>query len=558
MVCTAKDLLEWKDFPKGLRVLLLEKDVNYAAEIRSKLEEMDYMVSVFCNADEALSVVLSKSEAFHVAIVEVNAIDCDGDFMFLQMAKGLPTIMTASIQCLTTMMKCITLGAIEVLNKPISEDKLRNIWQHVVHKAYNAGESIATESPRLIKEPMIRMVKDEEKLDDELLEDLPCMSDDHCDDEQDRSSGNDKYPAPSTPQLKQVRLLDDGSCHDRTNWSTEKDSASGERCEESKSIETSCCNAVPVMPTEADQPMHENIVKEENDSADGCKSESNTSPHHKNRPETDSHGGRTQIKTKPSETRSPCGAKTNREKMKVDWTSDLHRNFVQAVEQLGVDQAIPSRILELMKVEGLTRHNVASHLQQKYRMHQRHALPKREERRISVRTKDTTQNSYYYQNRPIMAYPAPYHSNQTHLVANQAAYPMWVQPGSHMASHQAWGPPGPSYQTWPWKSYTAMQAEAWGCPVMAPLHGSYSCGSYPYYPQNVSGIHGVAGDSGPSMLPNSHYDHHLADEVVDKIVKEAISKPWLPLPLGLKPPSTESVLSELSKQGISNIPPPSH
>lgn len=36
---------------------------------------------------------------------------------------------------------------------------------------------------------------------------------------------------------------------------------------------------------------------------------------------------------------------------------------MHAVEQLGVDQAIPSRILELMKVEGLTRHNVASHLQ---------------------------------------------------------------------------------------------------------------------------------------------------------------------------------------------------
>jgi len=47
----------------------------------------------------------------------------------------------------------------------------------------------------------------------------------------------------------------------------------------------------------------------------------------------------------------------------VDWTQELHKKFVHAVEQLGVDHAIPSRILELMKVEGLTRHNVASHLQ---------------------------------------------------------------------------------------------------------------------------------------------------------------------------------------------------
>ncbi|GJR93738.1 transcription activator GLK1-like protein isoform X2, partial [Tanacetum coccineum] len=39
----------------------------------------------------------------------------------------------------------------------------------------------------------------------------------------------------------------------------------------------------------------------------------------------------------------------------VDWTRDLHRRFVQAVEQLGVDKAIPSRILEIMGIGCLTR-----------------------------------------------------------------------------------------------------------------------------------------------------------------------------------------------------------
>ena len=51
--------------------------------------------------------------------------------------------------------------------------------------------------------------------------------------------------------------------------------------------------------------------------------------------------------------------------MKVDWTPELHERFVHVVEQLGVDKAIPSRILELMGVNCLTRHNVASHLQVK-------------------------------------------------------------------------------------------------------------------------------------------------------------------------------------------------
>lgn len=46
-----------------------------------------------------------------------------------------------------------------------------------------------------------------------------------------------------------------------------------------------------------------------------------------------------------------------------------------------------------------------------------------------------------------------------------------------------------------------------------------------------------------------------AEEAVDNAVKEAISKPWLPLPIGLKPPSIDSVLAELSRQGINSIPP---
>lgn len=42
MVCTANDLQQWKDFPKGLKVLLLEGDNASAAETRAKLEAMDY------------------------------------------------------------------------------------------------------------------------------------------------------------------------------------------------------------------------------------------------------------------------------------------------------------------------------------------------------------------------------------------------------------------------------------------------------------------------------------------------------------------------------------
>ena len=43
MVCSADDLAVWRDFPKGLGVLLLDGDADSAAETKLKLEAMDYI-----------------------------------------------------------------------------------------------------------------------------------------------------------------------------------------------------------------------------------------------------------------------------------------------------------------------------------------------------------------------------------------------------------------------------------------------------------------------------------------------------------------------------------
>ncbi|KAJ0236669.1 Signal transduction response regulator [Hirschfeldia incana] len=56
-------------------------------------------------------------------------------------------------------------------------------------------------------------------------------------------------------------------------------------------------------------------------------------------------------------------------KPRVVWSVELHQQFVAAVNQLGVD-TVPKKILEMMNVPGLTRENVASHLQ-KYRIYLR-------------------------------------------------------------------------------------------------------------------------------------------------------------------------------------------
>ncbi|CAN8070611.1 unnamed protein product [Agarophyton chilense] len=48
---------------------------------------------------------------------------------------------------------------------------------------------------------------------------------------------------------------------------------------------------------------------------------------------------------------------------RLHWTQELHASFLAAVEKLGIGKAVPTSIIREMGVEGLTRENVASHLQ---------------------------------------------------------------------------------------------------------------------------------------------------------------------------------------------------
>ncbi|XP_030471829.1 transcription factor HHO3-like [Syzygium oleosum] len=57
------------------------------------------------------------------------------------------------------------------------------------------------------------------------------------------------------------------------------------------------------------------------------------------------------------------------------WSTELHRRFLQALQQLGGPHvATPKQIREVMKVDGLTNDEVKSHLQ-KYRLHTRRPSP---------------------------------------------------------------------------------------------------------------------------------------------------------------------------------------
>ncbi|XP_030510199.1 two-component response regulator ORR24 [Cannabis sativa] len=59
---------------------------------------------------------------------------------------------------------------------------------------------------------------------------------------------------------------------------------------------------------------------------------------------------------------------STQKKPRVVWSPELHKKFCAAVHKLGPEKAVPKKILDMMNEEGLTRENVASHLQ-KYRLY---------------------------------------------------------------------------------------------------------------------------------------------------------------------------------------------
>lgn len=229
----AESLLEWKDFPKGLRVLVLYEDSEAVAQTKSKLEAFDYVVSTFSNEVEALAALATGTNSFHVALVEVTTANNCGGFKFLENARDLPTIMMSNTSCLNTTMKCLALGAAEFLQKPISEDKLKNIWQHVVHKAFNTQENVLSKSLKPVKTSiasMLHLGPEEAQVKSEKLE--GGKSDERID-EAGKSyeavahmslprsviepCNNERFQAPSTPQLEQgARSTSDEDLQDKS------------------------------------------------------------------------------------------------------------------------------------------------------------------------------------------------------------------------------------------------------------------------------------------------------------------------------------------------------
>ncbi|XP_020229478.1 transcription activator GLK1 isoform X1 [Cajanus cajan] len=265
-------------------------------------------------------------------------------------------------------------------------------------------------------------------------------------------------------------------------------------------------------------------------------------------------------------------------KVKVDWTPELHRRFVQAVEQLGVDKAVPSRILEIMGIDCLTRHNIASHLQ-KYRSHRKHLLAREAEAARWSQRKQLAGVGIGGGKRevnpwlaPTMGFPpmTPMHHFRPlhvwgHHTMDQSFMHIWPKHLSYPPPPPTWpprtapSPPPPDPLYWH-QHQRAPNAPTPGTPCFPqPLtttrFGSQTVPGIPPHHAMYQIVDPGIGIPATQPPPPPLFDFHPSKESIDAAISDVLSKPWLPLPLGLKAPALDGVMGELQRQGIPKIPP---
>ncbi|WMV20722.1 hypothetical protein MTR67_014107 [Solanum verrucosum] len=108
-----------------------------------------------------------------------------------------------------------------------------------------------------------------------------------------------------------------------------------------------------------------------------------------------------------------------------EWTEDLHATFMQAVRQLGEGRCYPKEILQVMSLPGLTRMQVASHLQKCRRNNWRSPKERKYIRHLSIQRPIVTSHetrSSSFQKFGVMPYPQA-------NVPNQQRNPNQIQRG---------------------------------------------------------------------------------------------------------------------------------
>jgi DNA-binding response OmpR family regulator len=131
-------------FPAGLRVALIDHDSGDLAEAERQLRQHQYDVRSCPSLQHAISLLAAPS-GFAPDVVVADISLCSDQL--LRAARGLPLVVTSRCSDAGSVVRAISFGAVEVLQKPLCSLKLKNIWQHTVRKMmYTSSGAAAKEA----------------------------------------------------------------------------------------------------------------------------------------------------------------------------------------------------------------------------------------------------------------------------------------------------------------------------------------------------------------------------------------------------------------------------
>ncbi|XP_027362424.1 two-component response regulator ORR21-like [Abrus precatorius] len=129
-------------FSRGLRVLAVDNDINVLESIKQMGMRYCYSVTACSNSSLALNVVRERKGCFDMILVDVHMPNMDG-FEFLQHVSqeiDVHVIMMSVDASKSDVLKSIELGACDYWLKPLSEERFKNMWQHVARKSWRENK----------------------------------------------------------------------------------------------------------------------------------------------------------------------------------------------------------------------------------------------------------------------------------------------------------------------------------------------------------------------------------------------------------------------------------
>ncbi|CAL5028120.1 unnamed protein product [Urochloa decumbens] len=117
-----------------LSVIVVDEDLCHANTASCMLAKLDFKVMVYTSPVEALKFLQDHGKAIDFALVAMNMKEMHG-FQFLDISreshKNLQVILMSDDITWPTMKRSVEIGAQYLVKKPVDENSINNLWQHL-------------------------------------------------------------------------------------------------------------------------------------------------------------------------------------------------------------------------------------------------------------------------------------------------------------------------------------------------------------------------------------------------------------------------------------------